>query len=458
MKRTFAPGLALVLSSLVGSGAVAQDGNPDTTFSSDGLLLVGWSGDAAQAQDVRPGPGGSLFVGGSIDESGNWNLGVAKVDAGGAVDLSWGSLGRRTIAVDAEPGQSDDLLALSPFADGSLLVAGLTTVETNVGSMRLSATARLTPDGDLDPVFGVDGIRVVDLPWTTDHWWWEGAVVQSDGKILFYGNCEDCPDAGAAVRPMLLRIGLDGLPDPTFSGDGWAVPVVDPADGFYPQVSTFDGQGRLLVLGSSGSQKLLVRFTVAGALDGAFGGGDGIVSVALPLGHNGPWGFVVDPDTGAMYVAMAFVSGPYEDFAGVVRLSSAGAIDPTFAGDGLAEIVFDDRLWVTAMKVQSDGKLVGVGMIEPDSTSPSDFLLFRLLADGAFDSTFHGNGVRRVTFGQSPDGSDSANAMALAGGRLVAFGSVTTPTGQRFGVTRVTSTLIFTDGFERGSTATWPEI
>ena len=66
-----------------------------------------------------------------------------------------------------------------------------------------------------------------------------------------------------------------------------------------------------------------------------------------------------------------------------------------------------------------------------------------------------GAGVRRVSFEQVPDLSDSAAAMTLSGGRLVAAGPVTVDPETSFGITRTTSSLIFRDGLERGSTGGW---
>jgi hypothetical protein len=82
-------------------------------------------------------------------------------------------------------------------------------------------------------------------------------------------------------------------------------------------------------------------------------------------------------------------------------------------------------------------------------------LLAALTLAGNLDASFHSNGVRRVTFGQQPDLSDYAAAMTLSGGRLVAAGPVTVDPETSFGITRTTSTLIFRDGLERGSTGGW---
>ena len=90
------------------------------------------------------------------------------------------------------------------------------------------------------------------------------------------------------------------------------------------------------------------------------------------------------------------------------------------------------------LTVQSDGKLVGVGMIRGTAGAHQNFALVRLLADGTLDPSFDGNGVRNVEFGLPASGDDQAAFATLAGGRLVAVGTVFTGT-PHFGVSRSVS-------------------
>lgn len=453
MTRPTAVALCLLAALALSTPADGQDGDADSTFSGDGLQIVGWGGDSGSPSAVRALGDGSLYVGGDVEGASGQDLGVTRLTASGALDLGWGSLGRRRVALDAVADASDQLLALSPLPDGSLLLAGLSTVDSD-NFLQLPAIAKLTPGGDLDPAFGTGGVEILDLPWATDSWGWQGALVQPDGKVLFYGYCYDCPDNSSDSRPMLLRVTTAGAPDPSFSGDGWEVPTTGAWGATYPYDLRLDGAGRLLVLGQSGGFAI-VRLLASGALDTTFGGGDGIAPFAMPAGHSNPYRLAVDPSSGSLFVSMAFSSGAYDEYGGVVRLSSAGVLDGTFAGDGLAELEFDARLAIHALEVQSDGKPIGVGSIYVSIPGAADFFLFRLNANGSLDSTFHSNGVRRVTFEQDPDGSDYATAMTLSGGRLVAVGQVTVDPDLAFGITRTTSALVFTDGFERGSAGGW---
>ena len=118
------------------------------------------------------------------------------------------------------------------------------------------------------------------------------------------------------------------------------------------------------------------------------------------------------------------------------------------------EVAFQERVLIRDTQLQTDGKLVGVGTI--GNPGPDlDHFLFRLLVDGSFDPTFHGNGARSVQFGQVPDGDEGALARTLSGGRLVTVGPVEVDGVDHFGISRATSALVFRDGFERGSAAGW---
>ncbi|MBZ0089096.1 MAG: hypothetical protein K8H90_01830, partial [Thermoanaerobaculia bacterium] len=72
--------------------------------------------------------------------------------------------------------------------------------------------------------------------------------------------------------------------------------------------------------------------------------------------------------------------------------------------------------------------------------------------------TFDDNGVKRIEFDLVPNAYDAAYAVATMGGRLVAVGLAGAggDQEQEMAVVRTQNALIFSDGFERGSTTAWP--
>jgi uncharacterized delta-60 repeat protein len=107
---------------------------------------------------------------------------------------------------------------------------------------------------------------------------------QSSGKLLI-GLC--APQGQAAV----LRLDQAGRLDPSFADDGSLGPWPEPG----PPHLAVTPSGKLLVqmrLGAErGAQRLVLRrFSVDGALDGSFGGGDGSVLVPTNKEHSQPAG------------------------------------------------------------------------------------------------------------------------------------------------------------------------
>ena len=139
MVRPLAVSCLLLSVPALGAPAAAQDGYADTTFSSDGLQIIGWSGDDAQPSAVRALGDGSLYVGGDVQGSFGQDLAVTRLTATGALDITWGSFGRRQVAIDAVADASDQLLAFflrSPAARSSSPASRRSTATTTSSCRR----------------------------------------------------------------------------------------------------------------------------------------------------------------------------------------------------------------------------------------------------------------------------------------------------------------------------------
>jgi uncharacterized delta-60 repeat protein len=396
-----------------------------------------------------------LVVGGNVQDTGSdYDFGLVKLTAAGGLDIGWGSLGRRVIPIDAGVGENaDSLQQLAVLPDGSLLVAGWNTSDSQAAFPK-AAVAKLTPGGDLDTSFGNDGIAVVEVPFAAGFFVFEQVLFQPDGKILYLGWCQSCPDSLPQGRPLILRLTTAGTLDPSFSGDGLVLAQSPPLSESYALAFALDSAGRILVL-SSGEELLVSRFTSSGQLDTAFGGGLGYVPVARPTGANNPFQLAIDAASGALFVSYKIHSGPNWGFTGVMRLDRNGALDPTYGENGEALLTLEDQFVVLDTHLQTDGKLLLAGITTHSSPVEDDPILFRLRPNGTLDPGFDGNGVVIVDFDQGSGNDEDARAFTLAGGRPVAVGSVQVNDIPRFGIARLQSALIFTDGFEVGTQAGW---
>ena len=230
----------------------------------------------------------------------------------------------------------------------------------------------------------------------------------------------------------------------------------------YIRALALDDEGRLVVGategGPGGLDFCVMRATSEGALDPTFGnGGHGFQTVPIELVASG------DDDLQALAVdtqdrillAGAAENALYSDRAAVlVRLTASGPLDPSFNGGAplvVADTAGDDELG--GLVLQSDGRIVVAGKVFGPA-SPM-FFAARYLEDGSADWSFGSFGVFTAHFPNSPN-DDYAVALALQGGRPILVGPAEwNAPNYDFGVMRLASSLIFSDGFERGTTGGW---
>lgn len=132
------------------------------------------------------------------------------------------------------------------------------------------------------------------------------------------------------------------------------------------------------------------------------------------------------------------------------------AADGTFDGDGVTRVrcVPGVETEFTEVVVESDGRIVAGGSAW---TEPDDSLCaVRLTTSGALDPTFSGDG--RAVFGAAVGSAGGVDhpGLALAGGRTHLSSFDEDDGGLlRIVVLGLTNDLVFRDGFETGSTAAW---
>lgn len=172
-------------------------------------------------------------------------------------------------------------------------------------------------------------------------------------------------------------------------------------------------------------------------LDPSFGSG-GVVTAALPQEASRAGAGIVDlanARDGTTVGTLKGVAGP--GYFGIVRLTSAGALDPTFGQGGFTAPLSVPRPWggfnqeaqAEAVAVQVDGKAVVAGFLQEGLHDPTGFttLLARYQTDGSLDPGF---GTEGVALGQrhfGPGGTVLHAAAVLPDGRIVAVGGRNEP-------------------------------
>jgi uncharacterized delta-60 repeat protein len=101
--------------------------------------------------------------------------------------------------------------------------------------------------------------------------------------------------------------------------------------------------------------------------------------------------------------------------------AAAGALDPTFSGDGRLTLDFGTPFdYGNAVAIQKDGRIVVAG-VKNRSYASADFALARVNSDGTLDDSFSGDGLRTVAFGHRRE--DDGKAVAIqTNGKIVVAG------------------------------------
>ena len=217
------------------------------------------------------------------------------------------------------------------------------------------------------------------------------------------------------IRPMLAILALwpcsfagsPGAPDPAFGTAGRFVRDVFGNDAL-ADVALVPG-GKIVAVGSSGVNDFtIIRVTSAGAMDPLFSA-DGVVFVDFAGGSDSARDVVIQPD------GKIVVSGSIPGLScGVIRLNSNGSLDPSFDVDGRVVVANFD---CSALAIQLDGKIVIAGTL-PSTTA--DLVTARLNTNGSLDTTFDTDGIV-VT---DVEGNERINELAIqADGKIVGVGN-----------------------------------
>lgn len=162
-----------------------------------------------------------------------------------------------------------------------------------------------------------------------------------------------------------------------------------------------------------------------GDLD-TFFSNDGIVTAFA----NGAVATAVAIDHHERIVLAGYTLGEHPDIA-LARFTPAGALDPTFGGDGRVVTDLGGNDYAFDIAIQSDGGIVIVG---ERNAAADRALVQRYRPNGELDDGFGGDGTVLTGFGRR---FQSANALAIApGGRIVMVGSTSNGTTSRSALAR----------------------
>jgi uncharacterized delta-60 repeat protein len=242
---------------------------------------------------------------------------------------------------------------------------------------------RYNVDGSRDLTYGDHGTARPDLSaWTPIGA--ADAALQTDGKLVILGAVtSDGHDEIVAVA----RLTRGGSPDDTFSGDG--LKTIQPG---VLQASSLAiaPTGRILLCGTTPDalDVAVIALTTTGRRVMSFGGGDGIATIDFRGARDDGEGITVQPDGRIVLVATTYTPGESQPRMGVIRLTAAGVLDPSFSGDGLARVSFSSEVelwggtWGRDVEVNPDTGDVVVGGNVYNAVPEEEFYAFAVARFG----------------------------------------------------------------------------
>ena len=360
---------------------------------------------------------------------------AAPAAAGVAFDKTFGKDGISLLTLSSSG--HDRFYAAVPGPGDTTYAVGF----TSEGADQAFAVARVDATGKLDKSFGKDGVASVNVAIGGKALELaRGIAVQSNGKIVIAGPIEhDVTATGNAAKDTdvaLVRFDNAGKIDTTFGKGG--VAIFDLGTGKAISDTAFVGDtswglanlpgDKLMLWGSkladganrTDADYVALGVTSAGALDTAFGTNGKINLDVNSGGSENPRNVLVQPDgkiTATGYSVKDGITWPV-----MVRMSAAGVLDKDFGTNGLATTKILAGVTESYNVTMQGDKYILAGYGRgADATEKVDLVMERYDSRGVWDKTFGTDGLLRIDIAKEDD--RARNVMVLPDGRIIAAGS-----------------------------------
>jgi uncharacterized delta-60 repeat protein len=226
---------------LVGGGTTLvrynANGTLDTTFGNGGELVNLPISRGVGKLLIQPD--GKIVITGNGGASGTLGVAVARFNANGTADSSFGNGGEVITFVAGSNGNNSSGMALQ--ADGKIVVSGGAEFDNGVEQPIDPYLIRYNADGTLDTTFGSSGNGIVAITpaGSTGFGKANGVDIQSDGKII--------TTVGVNNFVAAVRVNADGSLDTSYGNGGWATVEIGYTDNV--AASVLQPDGRLLLVG-----------------------------------------------------------------------------------------------------------------------------------------------------------------------------------------------------------------
>lgn len=181
------------------------DGTPDGTFGNGGKATVGFNlgaGNFDAANSVAIAPDGKIVLAGRVqlNSAGNYDFGVARLNANGTLDGSFAG-GQVVVPFDLGGNGGDNGRAVVVQPDGKVVVAG--EVERDTTGNNDFGLIRLNADGTIDGTFGSGGKQILGFDLGGDRGDYPtGLAITPDNKFVVAGHAATASGMDFAIARL----------------------------------------------------------------------------------------------------------------------------------------------------------------------------------------------------------------------------------------------------------------
>lgn len=409
-----------------------SNGNPDNNFGQGGIGSVPWGYDSSYssiAQDILLKKDGEIITGGFSNNGMFKSIVLARFHSNGVIDNTFGNNGQVYMPLDEDTywtiasvsswGQT--YLNLVQDSQENIYVL---TPAYDFAQKSLLSLYKFKSNGVVDSSFGYFGRKKIQLSVHGSRP--VGMAMQADGKLVIAGTAMTSADNSTAL--VLTRITSTGLIDSSFGNSGFFIDNAFTSHYEFrhynqPRRLAIQQDGKILITGTTNEPSpvgfAVRRYNIDGSIDRQFGEfGSGMAKIktwyaeatSIALQPDGK--IIVGGNAGGMYV---------------VRYNSNGLLDETFGDRGIKTNIASTS-GLNQLLLQSDGKIVLLGIRNFEYDKEFFITVAKLLPDGTTDSSFSKYGSVTISEGRL-NITDLSGAMVIdPTGRILICGATGLPT------------------------------